>query len=430
MGRRTNARTQAARAVAAVVRGRSLADVMPRLSQAIPAAQRPLMRELAYGALRWHARLRAQVDALVKKPLRGKDADVDALLVIGLYQLQYLRVPEHAVVAETVEAARALGKSWAAGMVNGVLRSFQRRREELADAGSDAARHGFPDWLWRRLRAAWPEDFDAVVAASNERAPMSLRVNLRHGSRDDYLARLTAAGIPARPSPVSPAGVVLDAPADVEALPGFAAGDVSVQDIAAQQAALLLDPQPGERVLDACAAPGGKTAHLLEHADCEVMALDVDEHRLQRVGETLQRLGLTAHTLCADAARPVDWWDGRAFDRILLDAPCSATGVIRRHPDIRLLRRDADIERLAATQARMLDALWPLLAPGGMLLYATCSILPQENRDPVAAFLQRHGDAGLHDAPVSWGRDVAPGWQILPGEMQADGFYYALLRKS
>jgi 16S rRNA (cytosine967-C5)-methyltransferase len=431
MARKFTARTQAARVLADVLAGKSLSEALPHRAGKLGAEQRPLLQELAYGSLRWYLRLRAQADSLLKKPLKAKDRDIDSLVIIGLYQLQYLRIPDHAAVAETVEAARGLGKQWAAAMVNGVLRNFQRRREALAALDEQApVRTAHPEWLLQRLQAAWPADVERIIEVANTQAPMSLRVNTRRLSRDEYLARLQAGGIEATASPHSAVGIVLAQATDVSQLPGFAEGDVSVQDIAAQQAALLLDPAPGQRVLDACAAPGGKTLHLLEHGADDVAALDVSEARLEKISENLFRSGLQAQVLAGDAAQPDSWWDGRPFDRILLDAPCSATGVIRRHPDIKLLRRDEDINSLVATQRQILDALWPLLASGGMLLYATCSILPDENSEQVQAFLARHEDARLQTLQPAWGRDVTPGWQILPGDGEADGFFYALLCKN
>jgi len=405
-----------------------LAEVEP-----VAAADRALVRELCYGVLRWHPRLEALLQGLLQHPLKARDADVHALLLLGLYQLAYMRVPPHAAVGETVSAVAALGKEWARGLVNGVLRRFQRERERLEDAlAADlTATLAHPAWLLEALQDAWPEDWRRVAEAGNQRPPMVLRVNTRRLGRGAYLQQLAGAGMTARSLPGAPQALLLDKPVDVAALPGFARGEVSVQDAGAQLAALLLDLHPGQRVLDACAAPGGKTGHLLELEPglAEVLAMDRDAERMRRVSATLTRLGLAAQALVADAADPAAWWDGRLFDRILLDAPCSATGVIRRHPDIKVLRRMGDIAAVQSEQARLLEALWPLLGKGGMLLYVTCSVLPQENQHQVVRFLGAHPEAEELPIHASWGRPCAAGRQILSGEAGMDGFYYARLHK-
>lgn len=427
-------RAAAARVLAEVVAGgRSLSDVLPPALVVLAARDRALAQELCYGTLRLLPRLRVLLDRLLDRPLKERDADVDALLLIGLYQLGHLAVPPHAAVSATVAAARLLGKPWAAGLVNAVLRRYGRERPALdaAVAADPQARHAHPAWLLERLRAVWPADWEAVAAAGNAHPPLTLRVNRLRITTEEYRARLAAEGRAAVPHPHAPDALTLAQPCPVEALPGFTAGLFSVQDAAAQLAAPLLRPQPGQRVLDACAAPGGKTAHLLETCPtCEVVALDQDARRLTRVAENLTRLGLAADAVVGDAGNPAAWWDGRPFERILLDAPCSATGVIRRHPDIKVLRRPDDIARLAAEQERLLAALWPLLAPGGILVYATCSVLPEENRERITAFLQGQHDS--HEIPiaVAWGRSADPGRQILPGEDAMDGFYYACLTKA
>src|SRR5690606_19825118 len=365
-------------------------------------------------------------------PLRKREPRVHALLMVGLYQLLYMRVPPHAAVAETVEAARLMKKPWAVGLANAVLRRMQREREDLI-AQADAhpvGRSAHPDWLLAALQKDWADDWEAIVAANNARPPMTLRVNRRRVSRDDYLAALREAGVEAEPHLRAQDGIRLVAPLDVTALPGFGEGQVSVQDAAAQLAADVLDPGPGDRILDACAAPGGKTAHLLERASPgRRVAVDGEAARLDRVAENLARLDLSASLLHGDAAKPDGWWDGEPFDRILVDAPCSATGVIRRHPDIKLLRRHKDIDALAGLQARILDALWPLLAPGGRLVYATCSVLAVENSAQVAAFVRRHPEALPLPLAVDWGRVAGFGRQVLPGEDDMDGFFYAALTR-
>lgn len=420
----------AARAVLDVLKGQSLGDALARHADGVAVRDRALTAELAYGVCRHYFRLQAVADRLLAKPLKARDRDIAILLLVGIYQLHYTRVPPHAAISETVSASRLVGKSWASGLLNGILRRFQREGESLLAQvdGQSAARCSLPDWLLDALRQAWPADWERVAEAWLQRPPMTLRVNLGRIDRDRYVERLAEAGIGSVPVPGVPTALVLDHAMDVEQLPGFVEGLVSVQDAGAQLAAGYLDLAAGQQVLDACAAPGGKTGHILElHADCHVTALDIDEGRLLRVTDNLRRLGLAAEVVAGDAADPVGDWAGCRYDRILADVPCSATGVIRRHPDIRLLRRADDIDVLAGRQARILDRLWPLLKPGGKLLYATCSVLPRENRQQVEAFLQRQSDAELE--PLS-GADTGDGMcQILPGDDGMDGFFYARLRK-
>lgn len=403
----------------------------PALTQ-VPVRDRSLLQEMVYGALRWHLRLEGFAGLLLQRPLKARDRDLHCLLLIGLYQLLYMRLPDYAAISATVQSARALGKSWAAGLLNGALRSCQRQGAALAEQvdRQDTARFAHPEWLLRALQDDWPDLWQGIVAANNARAPMTLRVNLGRGSRDAYLQRLRDAGFGARAAAHTEAGLVLEQPVDVQRLPGFADGDVSVQDAAAQLAAQLLPVPAGARVLDACAAPGGKTAHLLERTPgAQVTALDADGARLEKVRETLARLQLHAELRQGDAGRPQQWHDERSFARILLDAPCSASGVIRRHPDIKTLRRAADIEQLAAQQRALLDGVWPLLEPGGILLYSTCSVLKRENAAQVGAFIDRRNDVEELPIAADWGRPQAHGRQILPGDDDMDGFYFALLRK-
>lgn len=427
-------RAAAARAVHAVLgHGQSLSDALERIDDLDHERDRPLIQELSFGTLRMLPRLQAIADQLLHKPLKPEDGDVYALLWIGLYQLSATRIPAHAAVASSVEAVRVLGKGWAANLVNALLRRFQRERQPLlarADR-SPESQWLFPDWLLHRLQSAWPYHWQALVRASNTQGPMTLRVNRMTGSRGDYAARLAAAGMTARPVPDAPAGLVLERPVPVRQLPGFDQGDSSVQDAGAQLAAPLLGATAGQRVLDACAAPGGKTAHILEQAgnNLDLTAIDVDTRRLRLVRETLDRLSLSARVLQGDATSPDGTWADAPYDRILLDAPCSATGVIRRHPDIKWLRRDTDIACLSARQAHMLDTLWPLLAPGGILLYATCSVLPEENAQQVGDFLSRHSDASEIPIEADWGIAMAQGRQTLPTDGGCDGFYYAKLEK-
>jgi 16S rRNA (cytosine967-C5)-methyltransferase len=414
--------------------GRSLsASLPPVLRRVADARERALAQDLCYGVLRWWPQLEAIASALMRKPLKERDTDIQCVILAALYQLIHTRVPPHAAVDEAVTHAVSLGKPWARAMVNAVLRRFQRERAQIL-AGldrDDAAALAYPRWLLDIVKSAWPADWERIARAGNERPPMCLRVNRRRGGRDDYLRELAVAGIVAAIHPHAAAALVLEQPMDVERLPGFAVGRVSVQDAAAQLAAELLAARPGERVLDACAAPGGKTAHILElQPGLEaLLAVDQDAVRLQRVRENLDRLGLAAELVCADAAAPEGWWDGRPFDRILLDAPCSGTGVLRRHPDIKRLRRETDIAPLAAQQARLLEAAWRMLRPGGMLLYSTCSIIPGENDAQINRFLAQHPDATARRLEARWGRALSAGRQILPGEDGMDGFYYAYVDK-
>ena len=434
-GRRNaqGARVLAARIVVQVLRGRSLAALFPEFLSDLPPTERAVVKEFCFGTIRWWFRLDAVLNQLVKRPLKPKDQDIRALMMLGLYQLVYSRVAEHAAVAETVEAARKLGKPWAAGLVNGVLRSFQRHRESLlAQADRDpAARFAVPSWLAAMLQEARPECWEEIASKGNERPPMSLRVNTARIARSDYLERLRQAGIAAETIEGTESGLLLGSPVDTHDLPGFDEGMVSVQDGAAQLAAPLLGVRPGFDVLDACAAPGGKSCHILESAEgIRLVAVDRDRQRLALVRDNLARLGLEAEVFPGDVSRPEGEWAARAYDRILIDAPCSATGVIRRHPDIKLLRRSDDIPALMRTQQRILDAAWTLLKPGGRLVYATCSVLPGENEAQITAFLARHPDAGELAIGGDWGQARGHGRQILPGESAMDGFYYALLEKA
>jgi 16S rRNA (cytosine967-C5)-methyltransferase len=370
---------------------------------------------------------------LLQKPFKAADADVEALLLVGLYQLLYTRVPAHAAIGETVGCADKLKKPWAKALLNAVLRRAQRESEALlAELEHDpVVRTAHPRWLQKSLKAFWPEQWEAICAANNAHPPMILRVNRRHHARDAYLGLLGEAGIAATPCIYSQDGIILDAAADVRSLPGFAEGWISVQDEAAQLAADLLDLAPGQRVLDACCAPGGKTCHILEAepALAGVVAVDLEAKRLVRVRENLARLGLSAELIAADGRDTATWWDGKPFQRILLDAPCSATGVIRRHPDIKLTRQPDDIAALALLQGELLDAMWITLEVGGILLYATCSTLPTENTEVIEAFLARTPGARELDLATTAGIKQPHGRQLLAQEGGHDGFYYAKLIK-
>ena len=420
-------RVSAARVLDVVLhRGRSLKAT---LAAALPALADPrdraLVEAIVFTALRQRARFDAALEAWLAKPLGARDHELRALLHAGFAQLS-LGMPDHAVVAATVDAARALGRPPQAGLVNAVLRRAQR--EGLPAAGDEAA---WPRWLAQRIRTDWPGQADAIFAASAEEAPMWLRVHARATTRDGYLERLHEAGIDGQVDASLPDAIRLEAALPVQQLPGFDDGVVSVQDGAAQRVADALSPRPQARVLDACAAPGGKAAHLAERdPSLRILALDVDSRRVRRMQDAFVRLKLDIEAAAVDATRPDTWWDGVPFDAILLDAPCSATGIVRRQPDVLLHRRETDIAALVDAQATLLDAAWPMLAAGGTLLYATCSILREENAAQVEAFLARTADAALEPLEAGFGHDTGFGAQRLPGEAGMDGFFYARLRKA
>lgn len=405
----------AARAVAAVRAGKSLTEALLALGKE-PLAARAAAQDIAYGVLRRYGWGEFILGRLLEKPLTHPETH--ALLLAALHRLETRPEATHTVVDQAVAAAGELAGGVFKGLVNGVLRNFLRQRESLlgAAAADDQAAHQHPLWWLARLRRAYPQDWQRIVAAGNSQPPMTLRVNQRRLAPAEYAVQLEAAGHPARS--VGDSGLQLQKAVSVEALPGFCEGLVSVQDAGAQHAAELLDPAAGAYVLDACAAPGGKTAHLLERANLELLALDIDAGRTRRIEENLQRLGLAATVRVADCSAVDQWWDGRQFDAILADVPCSASGVVRRHPDIKWLRREGDIRRFALTQTAILDVLWPLLKPGGKMLYATCSVFPEENGAQIDAFLVRQPDAERLRTE-----------QLLPLE-DHDGFYYALLRKA
>ena len=417
--------------VTAVVNdGRSLSQVAPAALRAIPTERdRAFVQACAFGVLRHYHALKARLAALMPKPLRRKDADLEALLLVGLYQIEHMEVATHAAVSATVDGARELDKDWACRLVNGVLRAALRNPPAAVDV-SNALRE-FPHWMTARIRHDWPDEWQGVLEQSNAQAPLTLRINLQRSSVAAYTALLDKVAIAYAAGGHAHAAVRLLTPTVVMALPHFKDGYVSVQDEAAQLAAELIAPLAGERVLDACAAPGGKTAHLLELGGTALalLAIDSSAARLVRVRENLTRLALDCQIINADAGIPATWWDGRPFDKILLDAPCSALGVMRRHPDIRLRRSAADIVAATKEQRRLLHALWPLLADDGRLLYATCSILRAENDDIIDTLLEQHHDAHVVPVPIDAGRLTRHGRQILPGDADMDGFYYCLLTK-
>jgi len=433
-----NVRAQAARCVTAVIGEAESLTTALELSRSVVAPRDiGLLYEISFGVMRHYYQLSHLARLLLSKNLKPRDKDIFALILVGLYQLIYMRIPNHAALNETVSGTKSLSKPWARGLVNALLRRYLRESEDLLSKvkSKPGAESEMPEWLSTRLSKAWPKLWQEIKQASQSHPPMSLRVNRASLDRDAYLSLLAEAGISAKIIDATPAGLQLETPVNVDKLPNFEQGKVSVQDAAAQLACELLAPLAGDRVLDACAAPGGKTAALLEYAAAnknkiEVLAWDNSEQRLQRLTDGLLRLGHTAKVACVDVSDAKAVAEQGEFERILLDAPCSATGVIRRHPDIKLLRRETDIVSLVKTQSAMLDALWATLKPNGYFLYATCSILPEENTLQIQAFLARQTDAVEIVINSNWGMAQQVGRQILPGQQDMDGFYYALLKKA
>lgn len=420
----------AAAVLGGVLAGRSLNAELAaawRRHASLAPRDRAAVQDLAYGTLRFLSRLDALLDALLEKPL--KDARLRTLLLVALYQLDRTRAAPHAVVDHAVRACGTLGLTSAKGLANAVLRNYLRKRAALNGRveRAEAARYCHPQWWIDKLRAQYPGRYVAALDAGNARPSLALRVNRRRMSVAGYLEELARHGIQGEAH--GSVGVVLDRPMPAERIPGLGEGRVSVQDAAAQLAAPLLDLADGMHVLDACAAPGGKSGHVLELADVYLTALDNDAARLARVHENLARLGLAARVVCGDARDPASWWDGAPYERILLDAPCSASGVARRHPDIKWLRRESDITQFAQLQCRMLDALWQTLSSGGKLLYATCSVFHEENGEQVVRFLERHRDATRLTLPAVDNDSILPAGQLLP-DRRHDGFFYALLQKA
>lgn len=420
-----NLRSIAAKAISQVLdQGQSLSAILPDYQRDINPKDKALLQELCFGVMRVLPELEWYSQQLMAKPLTGKQRVLHYLILTGLYQLRYTRIPPHAALSETVNGAVVLKKPQLKGLINGVLRQFQRQEPQLAERFANSeSRWLHPKWLLSRIQAAYPDKWESVITANNEKPPMWLRINRNHHSAPAYQALLAETGIESFYNPAYPDALRLAMPCPVTDLPGFAEGWATVQDSSAQGCALLLAPQDDETILDLCAAPGGKTTHILEIAPrAHVMAVDVDKQRLTRVNENLQRLKQHAIIKTGDGRYPEQWAESQMFDRILLDAPCSATGVIRRHPDIKWLRRDSDIDELAALQREILEAIWPYLKPGGTMVYATCSVLPEENIHQVNYFLSVHSDAILTDTPVS-------GYQMLPDAQSGDGFFYAKLTK-
>lgn len=428
-----NIRALAAKCCFAVVdKGRSLSDELPKHQERAEGKDKGLLQEICYGVLRYLPELEYNVQQLMDKPLTGKQRVFHFLILVGVYQIKYTRIPDHAAVSETVAASGVLKNKHLKGLINGVLRNYQRKAEktvEIPESLPDAIKYNHPGWFIKKIKEGYPNQWQAILEANLERPPMWLRVNQRHHTPKAYSNLLTQADIAFDEIETKSSAIKLSAGIDVNLLPGFSVGHVSIQDAAAQQAALLLDAQPNDNVLDCCAAPGGKTCHIVESQAGlkHITAIDIEENRLVRVSENLERLQLEADVLQGDATQPDTWWNGEYYDRILLDVPCSATGVIRRHPDIKWLRKAADIQALHELQQQILKSIWSLLKPGGTLVYATCSILPEENQDQVRKFLAENNDA-TH-IPITDSQQSI-GWQILPNENSMDGFYYAKLIKT
>jgi 16S rRNA (cytosine967-C5)-methyltransferase len=432
--RQLGGRAAAARSIMQVLdHGQSLDQALATaLTGVADGPDRALARRLAHTVLRDWPAVQGLIARLIPRSPARRDRLVLFVVAVGLAELREGREPAHAVVHSAVEAIRAVGLSRLSGLVNAVLRRYQREAAALEQSLGDAEviRTGHPSWLIRAFSDDWPEQVADILAGNNRPPPLWLRVNRRYWTRSDAFDALVEAGLdPDLPAAALPDAIRLRQRARVSALPGFAEGGLSVQDGAAQLTADYLELQDGQRILDACSAPGGKAAHALERVDAELVAVDVDDQRLAMVRDTLDRLRLRAELIKADATDPSGWWDGRPFDRILIDAPCSATGVIRRHPDIRWLRKASDIAPLVETQRRLLDALWPLLAPGGILVYSTCSILRVENQCQAQAFIESRNDCEPIDHPELPGRAQRPGRQILPGDHDLDGFYHCAVRR-
>ena len=417
-------------------RGLSLNDLLEKQSAILEERDKAFCSELCYGFCRYYFVLQAELTAHVKKPLKSRDRDVQVILLLGLYQIRFMRVEDYAAVNESVKLLKKRHKIWAKGLVNAVLRAYIRTLQggvamQQSALSKQEHEQAYPHWMKRKIEQDWGDSADSIFAAGNQRAPMVIRVDLNKLSRSDYLKRLQSESLEALEHPLVESALILQSPVGVESLPGFATGQVSVQDASAQLAAGLLGCEPGMRVLDACAAPGGKSLHLLQQTrSMQLIALDKDPTRLQKVVENLQRATVEATLICADAAQPQHWFDGALFDRILLDAPCSASGIIRRHPDIRLLRQAEDIGGLVEQQKRLLFAMWALLKPGGRLLYSTCSLFKDENENQVKQFISAQDNCvELSLNNVEWGFKRPTGRQILPGFAEMDGFYYAILEK-
>ncbi len=392
-----------------------------------------LIQEICYGSFRWYIQLEYILNQLLEKRIKKKDSRLKYLMIVGLYQLRFMRIPSHAVVSETVNTCKKIKMEWAKGLVNAILRRYLRETDSLSPNidNDDNLETSHPQWITEQLKQDWPEEWRNILEANNQHPPMYLRVNQLRQSRDEYLIKMEHAGITGQATPYSEQGILLTKPIDVNQLPGFDIGEVSVQELAAQLSVELLDLKPGHSVLDACAAPGGKSSHILE-SQAKIKSLTViekDPNRAKRLSETLMRLDLQAITKVSDIIDIDQWWDKEQFDRILLDAPCSATGVIRRHPDIKLLRTPEEVKAISLLQMQLLETLWQTLKPKGLLVYVTCSIFKQENSELIKQFTDNNNDCVLKPIDAEWGKDTGYGKQILTGQNNMDGFFYACLEK-
>ncbi|GAB3487216.1 16S rRNA (cytosine(967)-C(5))-methyltransferase RsmB [Marinomonas epiphytica] len=419
----------------------SLSSQLAKHNDSISQDQLPLVKEMCFGVCRHFPVLNSLALNLLNHPFEEKDLDLYAVILIGFYQLGYMNTPDHAAINESVETCRQLDKDWATKLINAVLRNYQRENQALVESlyHLPSVQFNMPKWLVKRFKKYWPEEFENIIEASNNHPPMCLRVNQARVSRETYLEKLKLNGIRATAGKVSESAIYLEKAVRVVDLPGFEHGEVSVQDESAQLAAHILLPKQGDIILDACAAPGGKTCHLIEMApENQITAVELEAWRIEKIESNLERLGYQAHVICSDAAKIENWWEGEAFDKILLDVPCSATGVIRRNPDIKINRKPTDVSALVDIQREILKQVWKTLKPGGHLLYATCSLMKEENEDQVAYFLAQQADAKELDLNAinpalqlegEQGKKVLHGVQLFPKKDQQDGFYYCLLQK-
>ena len=409
----------------------SLSTQLARKQADVKAEHVPQLKEICFGVSRYYPQLNSFALHMLDKPFQEKDFDVYAAILVALYQIEYMDTPEHAAVNEAVESAKLIGKPWAGKLVNAILRRYLREAVDIKAVLKDmpSVAHSHPKWILKRFKKHWGNSFEQIVAANNARPPMCLRVNLSRVSRETQMQKLSQQGIESEEGVFSESAIYLKQAASVQSLPGFFDGDMSVQDEAAQLSASILSVKEGEKVLDACAAPGGKTGHLLESADIHLTAIELEPWRLSKIEENLERLGFNAELICADSGDLDTWWDNVAFDKILLDVPCSATGVIRRNPDIKVNRKPADIDELISIQKALINNIWLTLKPGGKLLYATCSVMPEENEHQMAEFLSLTPDAKEIQLDVEWGQKVSHGIQLLPKQNSHDGFYYCLIEK-
>ncbi|MFT6990202.1 MAG: 16S rRNA (cytosine967-C5)-methyltransferase [Paraglaciecola sp.] len=427
-----NLRADAAKVLHQILEeGQSARECLPLAQLPHKDQDKAWLQEMVYGVLRNLPILQFWLRHLLDKPLKNRFKIVEQLIMLGFYQLAFSRVSQHAAVSETVAACQPLNTLAMKGLVNAILRTFIREEMSLQEAPNKQIASGLPKWLYKKLETEYQDDFVDLIANMQVKAPIWLRVNIRKISQAHFVEELEKAGVEFSLSAKHPEALILSKGYDITSLPGFDSGWFAVQDGAAQLAAHYLKPEQGETILDCCAAPGGKTCHLIEFEPniTKTIALEIDEKRATKIQENLVRLDHNADIVIGDASTPEKWWNGQFFDRILLDAPCSATGIIRRHPDIKWLRKAKDIDVLVNLQQQMLDAIWPLVKPGGTMLYATCSILPEENHLQISDFLSRTGNALLDNTFYNDSVDK-PGKQILPGDQQMDGFYYARLLKS